>query len=122
MQKATPAVEDLHALEARDDNHPPILLDDVLELLLAWHTHVTHAEGRAGLHAFLCTTAPRYLSMIPHLRARHRAILERINVLRQMLAYRDPVWLVAEYESIMELIAVHDNLETELIADALENE
>lgn len=104
----------------REEVHT-VAADDVLDLLLAWHTHVIHTEGPAGLHAFLCMTAPRYLSMIAPLRARHREISHRIEHLHRMLSHSDAGFLAAEYEAICHEIEMHDDLESELLADAIEN-
>ncbi len=108
------------ALSVDHEVDPTRMSEDVLELLLVWHTHVVAAGGPAGFHAFLCTAAPRYLSMIAHLRAKHREITQRIQNLRRMLDYTDGALLVAEFEAILHDIEVHDDLETELLIDALD--
>ncbi len=102
-------------------SEPDELMDDVLEVLLSWHTHVIHAESRAGLHAFLCTASPRYLSMIVHLRQRHRELFQRIEHLRRRVFIGNTELLALELEALRREIDVHDELETELLADALEN-
>lgn len=97
------------------------LRDDVLELFVSWQLHIQQAEGRGGLHTFLCTAAPRYVSIIAHLRGRHRTILQRIDALRRMIADGDARLLLAEHDAIVLAIAQHDELESELLADALES-
>ena len=97
------------------------LLNDVLDMMLLWHSHVTNSEGPAGLHAFLCASAPRYLSMIAHLRQRQRMISDRIEHLRRRVDHESAEPLGLEYEAIVHEIETHDALETDLLVDAIEN-
>lgn len=121
LNENTELVHETPHPEPRRHTDPTALLDDVLEMMLLWHTHVTNSEGPAGLHAFLCASAPRYLSMIVHLRQRQRMISDRIEHLRRRLAHEGGELLAAEYEAIAHEIQIHDALETDLLVDAIEH-
>jgi hypothetical protein len=94
----------------------------VAELESMWRDHVERAEGRGGLHAFLCAAAPRYMTMVSHLRKTERRILADLGRLRRTLERRsaEAGWLIAEYGRIARAVAAHDQLETEILCDAIE--
>lgn len=92
------------------------------ELETLWRDHVTRAEGRGGLHAFLCAARPGYLPVVRHLRSEQRALLADLEALRsaaQRTSTRSS-WLRAEYGRLARAVIEHDELETELLCDVIE--
>lgn len=92
------------------------------ELEALWREHIERSEGRGGLHAFLCAASPGYLPMVTHLRAQQRALLGDLERL-QKLALRSSAcgsWLRTEYGRLARAIVTHDELETEILCDAIE--
>ncbi len=81
-------------------------------------------EAPGGYFAFVCTAAPRYLTMIDTLRAEHDAIAARLSLLETRTAARAGDWdaLLAELKSIIAAIREHEALEREMLRDALEND
>jgi hypothetical protein len=92
------------------------------ELEAIWSDHVERAEGPGGLHAFLCAASPGYLPVVTLLRARQRALLDDLARLRR-LALRSSArssWLRTEYGRLARAVVTHDELETEILCDAIE--
>lgn len=92
------------------------------ELEALWADHVARAEGRGGLHAFLCAASPGYLPVVKHLRAKQRVLLADLGVLlsaAQRTSTRSS-WLRTEYGRLARAIVEHDELETEILCDAIE--
>jgi hypothetical protein len=86
--------------------------------------HVSREEGCGGLFAFLTTAAPRYTCMVEHLRADHHHLVLALAALRMKLLRADPAEyeaLAAESDAIAAAITDHDELEREMLRDALES-
>jgi hypothetical protein len=90
----------------------------------AFSHHIALEEGRCGFFAFLTSAAPRYLSMLEHLRADHLHLATSVAALRFKVVRADASrleGLVAEFDAVRAAIAEHDALEREMLRDALES-
>ena len=89
----------------------------------AFSQHIALEEGRCGFFAFLVMAAPRYLSMVEHLRSDHQELGRALAALRIKIIRAAPEQLealLAESDAIADAIAEHDELEREMLRDALE--
>jgi hypothetical protein len=83
---------------------------------------VVREESPLGFFAFVLLAAPRYLGMIEHLRGDHRSLLGAIASLRARIQRADASQLeelTAEGDAVLAAIAEHEDLEREILDDAL---
>ncbi len=83
---------------------------------------IADEEGDGGFFELLCRVSPRYLTMLPTLRADHSRLLAAMAGLRQKIraaSHRDYLQLVLEAAALLTAIEEHDALERALWRDAL---
>ncbi len=98
---------------------PPVNALTALERLM--HRRISHEEGPAGLFAFVCRAAPRYVSLIDHLRLEHERILLGVKQLHVRARHLgDPHQLSAELDALIDAIEDHDAFEREILRDSIE--
>jgi len=107
-------------------------LDALAEAVAAMHhafsAHVAHQEGACGFFSFMVTAAPRYHTMLEHLRVEHHHLARSVASLRirvhraQRLGWDEARWvpLLAEADAIGAAISEHDELEREMLVDGLD--
>jgi hypothetical protein len=96
----------------------------VAELEREFRWRVAREEGVNGFLTFLCTAAPRYLTMMPSIRSEHGRLINAIAALRLKVARAGDhqyIELLTEARAIMGAIDEHEELERELLRDALSN-
>jgi hypothetical protein len=99
------------------------LAEAVAQLHVTFSNHIAQQEGRCGFLAFMGAAAPRYITLLEHLRAEHQHLAAAIASLRMKVHRAGPAqWesLVAETDAIASAIADHESLEREILIDALE--
>jgi hypothetical protein len=79
-------------------------------------------ESRGGFFAFLLHAAPRYLSLVDHLRAEHRELLREIDALRKSVddAACSGVDVLRAFDELVRRVETHEELEREILRDAFE--
>ena len=102
-------------------------LDELSRSVAALHVEmaqrISREEGRGGFFAFISLAAPRYLTFLETLRAEHHHLLGALTALRAKIARADPSqWddLLAETDAVLSAIEEHEELEREVLRDALE--
>lgn len=102
-------------------------LDELSRSVAALHVEmaqrISREEGPGGFFAFISLAAPRYLSFLETLRAEHHRLLGALTALRAKIARATPAqWdaLLAETDAILSAIEEHEELEREVLRDALE--
>jgi hypothetical protein len=82
---------------------------------------IEHEEGKLGLFAFICRVAPRYLSLVDRLRTDHRDFLRRIATVGRRVSHGDDLAsLERDHAELISDIAAHEELEREVLRDALD--
>lgn len=116
-----------HALPAGLETPSQQQLDELSRSVAALHVEMAHRisreEGRGGFFAFVSLAAPRYLSFLETLRGEHHRLLGALTALRAKIARATPAqWdeLLAETDAILSAIEEHEELEREVLRDALE--
>ena len=83
---------------------------------------IAREEGKAGLFDFLCRAAPRYVSLIDHLRLEHQRILLDIQTLHSRSRHCDDMnQLSVELNRLIDAIEDHEAFEREILRDSIES-
>ena len=85
-------------------------------------TRAAREESRGGFFAFVVQAAPRYLSLLEHLRGEHRELLREIRALRTTVdeGAGSSVDVLTAFDELVRRIEAHEELEREVLRDALE--
>lgn len=108
---------------ARRGPHESELFGALVAVEQIMRERVAREEGRGGFFSFLLRAAPRYLTLVDHLRRQHGDLMQRLALLRRAVVSADRPDRDAALEVFLELMAdidTHEALEAELLRDALE--